>query len=153
MNTHTSWDCGKSIILSHVLVCILAIALVLLDIFGFWICKWLLSILPHAAPSFAVLMVCLYSCSIPAYLLLYRMHRLLTNLRQEQVFIPENVSHLRCVSYCCFGAGLICLMGSFCFPSLLVITLAAGFVGLIVRIVKNVFQQAISMKDELDLTV
>ena len=35
----------------------------------------------------------------------------------------------------------------------LFIALAAGFTGLIVRVVKNVFQQAIAMKDELDLTV
>ena len=33
------------------------------------------------------------------------------------------------------------------------IAIAAGFMGLIVRIVKNVFEQAITMKDELDLTV
>ena len=31
--------------------------------------------------------------------------------------------------------------------------IVAGFTGLIVRVVKNVFQQAIAMKDELDLTV
>ena len=30
---------------------------------------------------------------------------------------------------------------------------AAGFMALIVRIVKNIFQQAIDMKSELDLTI
>jgi hypothetical protein len=33
------------------------------------------------------------------------------------------------------------------------VSLAAGFMALIVRIVKNVFERAIVMKDELDLTV
>ena len=33
------------------------------------------------------------------------------------------------------------------------VALAAGFVGLIVRIVKNVFSAAIDMRSELDLTV
>ncbi|MFR1758596.1 MAG: DUF2975 domain-containing protein, partial [Christensenellaceae bacterium] len=59
----------------------------------------------------------------------------------------------RITSWCCFGACLICFASSFyCLPILL-IAIAAGFMGLIVRIVKNVFEQAITMKDELDLTV
>ncbi len=32
-------------------------------------------------------------------------------------------------------------------------SIAAGFMALIVRIVKNVFEQAIRMKDELDYTI
>jgi hypothetical protein len=39
------------------------------------------------------------------------------------------------------------------YPLLLLVAIAAGFMGLIVRIVKNAFQQAIAMKDELDYTV
>jgi hypothetical protein len=40
----------------------------------------------------------------------------------------------------------------YCLP-MLVIAGAAGFMGLIVRIVKNIFRQAIDMKNELDYTV
>ena len=36
---------------------------------------------------------------------------------------------------------------------LFMLAAAAAFMALIVRIVKNVFQQAIAMKSELDLTV
>lgn len=148
-----SWTSDRSILLSRVMVYIFTAAVAAVDVFGVWICRWLLKILPHSAPSFPVLVSCLYVCSVPAYILLYSMHRLLLNLQHGRVFIPENVALMRRVSYCCFAAGLVCLGCSFCFPSLLVVTLAAGFVGLIVRIVKNVFQQAILMKDELELTV
>ena len=44
------------------------------------------------------------------------------------------------------GAGLLYL-------PCLVCAMAAGFMALIVRIVKNAFQQALLMKDELDYTV
>ena len=33
------------------------------------------------------------------------------------------------------------------------VAIAAGFMALLVRIVKNIFQQAIDMKAELDLTI
>lgn len=147
------WNANKSILLSRAMVYLFAAAVIAVDIAGPWVCRWLVTILPHTDPSFSILLGCLYVCSIPAFLLLYSMHRLLRNLQKGMIFTPENVKLLRAVSYCCFCAGLVCLCCSFCFPSLLIVTLAAGFVGLIVRIVKNVFQQAIEMKDELDLTV
>ena len=50
-------------------------------------------------------------------------------------------------------AALLCLVSALYYPSFLLITAAAGFMCLIVRVVKNVFQQAIAMKSELDLTI
>ena len=56
-------------------------------------------------------------------------------------------------SWCCFGACLVSFASSLYWPPIMLVAIAAGFVGLIVRIVKNVFEQAITMKDELDFTV
>ena len=54
--------------------------------------------------------------------------------------------------------GIAAWVGTYRVPPLvsllfLVMAAAAAFMALIVRIVKNVFQQAIAMKSELDLTV
>lgn len=57
------------------------------------------------------------------------------------------------MSWCCAGAALLALGGALVWPTMLLLTVAAGFMALIVRVVKNIFEQAIRMKDELDYTV
>ena len=94
-----------------------------------------------------------YACSVFAWLLLWRLWALLGNLRRGEVFTAQNVSCLRAVSWCCAGAAAICLLSALYYPSFLMVSAAAGFMCLIVRVVKNVFQQAIAMKTELDLTI
>ena len=60
---------------------------------------------------------------------------------------------MRIVSWCCVWASVIGLLSAAYYLPFAFIAVAAGFMALIVRIVKNAFQQAIEMKDELDLTV
>ena len=99
--------------------------------------------------------VTVYVGSVFAWITLAQLWRLLGNLRQGLVFTRENVRLLRIVSWCCVGAAIVCLLSLpwLWFLPVLVVAAAAGFMAMIVRIVKNVFQQAIAMKDELDLTV
>ena len=146
----------RSILLSQGLLVLFTAAVIFLDIRCQWFWGWVSGsgILGTVNGTDKYLFLgCLYGCSIPAFVLLYSMHILLKRVRHGSVFTRENVRLLGIVSLCCFLAALLCLAFSWRFPVLLVITAAAGFVGLIVRIVKNAFQQALSMKDELDLTV
>ena len=146
----------RSILLSQGLLVLFTAAVVFLDIRCQWFWGWISGsgILGTVKESDKYLFLgCLFGCSLPAYVLLYSMHILLKRVQNGSVFTPENVRLLGIVSLCCFLAALLCLAFSWRFPVLLVITVAAGFVGLIVRIVKNVFQQALRMKDELDYTV
>lgn len=149
----------KSIFLSRVLVWLFAAAILILDLGSLALAclqtspslrLWALTI---DRPKWILMTVCCWLCSGFGYLLLERMNRLLVNLQKEQIFVPENIQYLRTVSHCCFAACGICLCFSLKMPSLLSISFASGFVGLIVRIVKNVFEKAIAMKDELDYTV
>ena len=100
-----------------------------------------------------LLMAVVYACSIPAWITLKSLWNILVRIGREAVFVEENVRDMRRTSWCCIVVALICLLGSVFYLTLLVMAAAAGFMGLIVRIVKNVFQQAVSMKDELDFTV
>lgn len=146
----------RSVLLSQLLLALFTAAVLFLDIRCQWFWGWVSDsgILGAVNGTDKYLFLgCLFGCSIPAYVLLYNMHILLKRVLHGSVFTLENVRLLWIVSFCCFLAALLCLVFSWRFPVLLVITFAAGFVGLIVRIVKNVFQQALSMKDELDLTV
>ena len=60
---------------------------------------------------------------------------------------------MRTVSRCCVAAAVISALSALYYATFLVIAISAAFMALIVRIVRNVFQTAIGMKDELDYTV
>ena len=156
MTDNTISAVSRSIRLSRFLLVLFTAAMAFLDIRCMWIFQWAsdAGILGNVRRADRYLFLfCLFGCSVPAYLLLLDLHRLLKQVQQGSVFTPGNVALLRVISRCCFAAALLCLACGWRFPVLLVITAAAGFVGLIVRIVKNVFEQALSMKDELDFTV
>ena len=147
-----NWNKDKSILLSRAFVIAFALALLALDIFCY----------PLAHRYFGMdwkrivgTMVTVYVGSVFAWITLVELWRLLSNLRQGLVFTRENVRLLRIVSWCCVGAAIVCLLSLpwLWFLPVLVVAAAAGFMAMIVRIVKNVFQQAIAMKDELDLTI
>ena len=157
MSEKTNWNESRSLCLSRVIVGVFFAALILCDIFGWWLvrfaCEKLIAV-NHGLGGAYVLLACHYICSVPAYVVLWDLHRLLKNIGADRVFVPENVRHLRRISWCCVAAALVCGAGAVIeWPSLVLITAAAGFMALIVRIVKNVFERAIVMKDELDLTV
>ena len=50
------------------------------------------------------------------------------------------------------GGGL-CLLSMFYYPPFGVIAFAAVFVGMIVRVVKNVMAEAVALKEEADFTI
>lgn len=87
--------------------------------------------------------------------LLVYLYILLNNISKKKVFIAENVKNLRMISWTCFGAAaVLCVWGLLSFVE--VIFLAAftiGFLGLVLRILKNVFEEAVSIKEENEYTV
>lgn len=150
------WSESKSIRLSRALVYLFTAALAACDIGGWWLVRFVcenVGYRNHGPAGAYVLLACLYLCSVPGYWMLYSLHCLLRNIQTARVFLPVNIKLLRHISWCCFAACGICLCCTPIWPSLFLVATAAAFVGLIVRIVKNVFEQALRMKDELDFTV
>jgi len=149
------WNKDKSILLSQVCVAIFAFLLAAADIGAYWLVTWFMEVsrtLSGLKDGY-LLMASLYSCSIFAWILLVNLWRLLSNIKRDMVFDTTSVKYLRITSWCCAGACLICFLSTIYYIPFILISVAAGFMALIVRIVKNIFEQAISMKDELDLTV
>ena len=99
------------------------------------------------------LMATVYSCSIFAWILLVNLWKLLANIRRGMPFETSSVKYLRISSWCCAGVCAICLLGTLYYTPLILVSIVSGFMALIVRIIKNVFEQAIAMKTELDYTV
>lgn len=148
-----NWSTNKSILLSRICVAIFALLLAALDFGAYWLVNGYIQLRGMAGQQGAGMTATIYLCSVFGWVLLWQMWTLLNNIRHSEVFIPENVRCLRLVSWCCVGAGAICLASSFFYLPFAAVAIAAGFMALIVRIVKNVFEQAIRMKDELDYTI
>ena len=104
-------------------------------------------------PIFAYLVVMLYTAMIPAAVILVKLNTLLSNIKKEKVFEHENVNCLRIISYCCFVIALLAAIIMYRRMLAFMVLAAFGFVGLLLRVLKNVFEQAVLLREENDLTV
>lgn len=108
---------------------------------------------PAVQKMIKVFTVSFYLCVPMGYLTLYSLLKLLFNIKREETFIPQNVKYLRRISWCCIAVALITLIGGMFYLPFLFIAVAAGFVGLMLRIVKNVMHSATEIKAENELTI
>lgn len=148
-----NWTKDRSIALSQACVLLFMLLLAALDVGCYWAVRWFCGLRRMPWQNVVLMMLTIYLCSVFGWLLLARLWQLLRNIRAQHVFMAQNVRLLRQVSWYCVGAGCICLISCAYYLPFAAIAIAAGFMALIVRIVKNVFQQAIDMKSELDLTI
>ena len=155
-----NWDKDKSILLSQIGTVCFAVLLLALDLGSYWLTTlYVANRMYHgqADPQMMrevwLMMATILTGSVLGWIFLYRLWTLLRSIKRGEVFSEANVRRMRAMSWCCMGAAAICLVSALYYLPFLLVGLAAGFTGLIVRVVKNVFQQAIAMKDELDLTV
>ena len=108
---------------------------------------------PIDAGSLHILMVILYSCCVPAMAALVCLHMLLDNIKKEKVFIFGNVKLLRAISWCCFAAAFIMAVAIKYYMGFGLMAVAIAFIGLILRVVKNVIEEAVLIKAENDYTI
>lgn len=92
------------------------------------------------------------------YFALYGLIRLLLNIRDGKVFVPENVTYLRRISWDFFGVAAVAVVGGFLYHDLpitvfIVLAFISATLGLVLRVVKNVMEAAVALKKENDLTV
>jgi len=147
------WTKNKSITLTMVCVVLAALALLDLDIFGTRLISWYIGFRGMQSQLWIKLVTIVYAASIFGWGCLISLWNLLRNIRHGEVFTKGNVNQLRIISWTIAGAAIIFLAGGYYYPPFLVVGCAAAFMMLIVRVVKNVFQQAVEMKSELDLTI
>ena len=80
--------------------------------------------------------------------------KLLLLVRRRQVFTDGAVSCLRTISWCCFIEAALCLLTIKVVPLVhLGAAFGAGFLGLVLRVVKNVIEEATALKAENDFTI
>ncbi len=79
--------------------------------------------------------------------------KLLLRVRSGLVFTAKSVGLIRGISWCCFLLAAVFFILGFYFMLSFVITFFAIFLGMCIRVVKNVIEQAVEIKCENDLTV
>jgi len=150
-----TWSDQKSIILTRAVVAGTIAGCGIMTVSGPWLTRWMVS--AHALPpaSGPVLLGMGYVCAVLAFVMLVSLYKFLRRIEAGAVFVPANVTALRRISWCCTWAAALCLpVGAVLgLPFIFAIGVAAAFMALIVRVIKNAFAQAVKMKDELDYTV
>lgn len=116
--------------------------------------QWFLtSLRPELTALLRLFLISSYLLLVPAIAALLLLLRLLRNLADGTVFVPENVVLLRGISWLCAIACGICAASALYYPVFLLFAGAFGLMALLLNAVKNCFGQAVAMQDELDLTV
>ena len=99
------------------------------------------------------MLVLFYIVFLPVLAALYGMERMLRNIQQGVVFANANVAYLRLISWACFFSAVFLLVGACLWPVLILAAGCTGFLGLFVRVIKNMLTEAIMIKEENDFTI
>ncbi len=146
------WKPSQSFFLSRVLTLVVLITLIAL-LFCIPIMTEWYDAVSGQVPIATLLNIVLYLSDAVGLVAILSLNRLLANIGRQEIFVNQNVTCLRVISWCCFGVAAIFLVLGFSRSLGWMITLAAGFFGLILRVLKNVFELAVEMRKENDYTI
>lgn len=148
------WNGKKSISLSKFCVLIFTAMLIGTALSAPWLVRLFLDFSrADLIGTEAFFLTTIYSGSVPAAVLLFCLYRLLRHIEIEQIFIATNVEYLRWISWSCFAGAIICFISTLYYFPWIFVAVAAAFMGLIVRVVKNIIAQAVELKNESEFTI
>lgn len=146
------WNDNKSIILSRICVMVFMALLVFTAVLAPWLVERSIEN-TDIDGTITFFLITVYTGCIPAALLLISLYTVLRRIGKGEVFISKNVESLRFISWYCFIGAVISFVSVLYYLPWIFVAVAAAFVGLIVRIVKNVFARAVSLQDDADFTI
>lgn len=94
-----------------------------------------------------------YLCVPIALYALYNLEKLLRNIIAGEVFVRANVQRIRRVCGCCLLVCLICLPAAFYYAPLIFFCIVMAFLCPVVNVVRYVFDAAVTIREENDLTI
>lgn len=147
---YTSIKSAKVTLAITYLFCVL---LVIMMVFAYPVLSWFFSGRHNADELTLTVMISFYICCVPAWTALISIIRLMTNIIGEKIFIHQNVFLIRLLSWCCALVSLVCFIAGFWYIPMWIVTLAAAFMMLILRVLKSVMARATEIKDENELTI
>ena len=152
------WNKDKSLFLSITLVRAFLVIIPVLAVCAPWMVRWY-DLTSHDriglvdGSVFVPLLISLYLNAIFGEICVWNLNKLLANIRDDKVFIAPNCKHLRIISWCCVLASIPFFVFGFWRFFSFVVAVAALFFGIILRVVKNVFERAVALQEENDYTI
>ncbi len=148
----------QSVTVSIAVCVVVAVVLLGLVVTAPWLFQWYMSTVRGVSPEAAqelngILLGCFYPCAAVAAGMLYALLRLLFHIRAGEVFTVANVRYLKAVSWGCFVIAAVTAVGAGFYVPFLFVTAAGGFTGVLLRVLKNVMQTAVELREENELTV
>lgn len=159
------WNKKRSLSLSRVCVLVFIGATLAILVAGPWLVDWLAGTRAEAQagiPGYSttadpadrgLFFATLYTGGAVALYLLVQLYRLLNNIAAEKVFTDSNVTLLRRISWCCFLGALVSGLSVLYYMPWGLVAVAAAFMALVVRVIKNVMAEAVVIKQENDYTI
>lgn len=143
---------NRSLKLSIAFTTMFAIALTILTLFAPWIVEFL-CIFFHRNHLIKFLTVVTYLAVPVGWGAIVILYKILLNVDKGNVFEEENVKYLSVLSWLCIYVGVLSAFSSLRFIMFILVSISALFIGLIVRVVRNIIEEAISLKEDSDLTI
>lgn len=147
------WNKSKSLMLSIFCTRLFLVLLAIVVVFAPQVIRWFFGESEAMLSIHGYLRATIYTEAVPASAILLCLHRLLRNIRRNKVFEEENIRLLRVISWGSIAAGIVALVSAFYYSSFWIVAVACAFFGLILRVIKNVFEQALEIKNENDFTI
>ena len=146
------WKSKNSIVLTQVFTYVLAAVLLAATIGSYWLLQWYFN-LQGRNMNLIVILIPFYLCVPIGFIALALILKLLKNIRREEVFVESNVNVIRAFSWCFIYVGIVCFVAGFFYLPFFIIDGASLFMAAIMRVLKNVMQAAVEVKNENDMTV
>ena len=104
-------------------------------------------------PKVIALTVVFYIGTIGGYTVLIPLYKMLSNMSKDKVFDRDNTKLMTIITCALVGIAIDCIAGGFIWNGCWILTIVALFMALVVLSIRVVFAKAITMKEEMDLTI
>ncbi len=146
------WNSEKSLFLSRCLT-IATLALGIASLFCIPVITEWYDAVSGEEPIHVVLNIVLYLSAMLGIVALWQLRALLNRFAKQQVFVNENASCFRKIAWCCFGVALLWFALTFWRFLAFFVAFIAAFAGLLLRVMKNMLEAAIALREENDYTI
>ena len=151
----------KNSAIISLVICALSSILLVVWLFTFpWFFNWFYTVYHGLGSEYTqtntvikIVIPTFYACAPFAACALYMLIRLLLNIINEVIFTVSNVKYLKWISHACYAVMLITVITGIFYIPLLVIGFATGIVGTLLRVVKDLMDSAVRIKEENDMTI
>lgn len=142
------WNAKKSVKLSLILVNIFLLLLIVGIIALPTLVTWYVEYKGREASLPTTIMLTCYPCVPFAAVALWYLRKVLINVKKEMPFCKSNAVYLGRISFCAFAITAIMLFSGRYYLPFYVCAICAAFIGLLIRIFKNVIESASSSVGE-----